>query len=518
MPRFNYLDVMSRSEFHLPTSKDITDFFIRKPDMEEVPYTFIENPAECCCYIRCHLSDLKEEICQYFHLSNTNNKYRSKFRYVITLQGFRLRCPPGFSLPTSVEQSSTRSTARADEDPTTPTTPTATTTPRPKVYVKLKPVSYDNEHVLQIQSITTSRHKQVSRTDLNAVFSLQKALTETNGDKDTDENKNNNNNALVTPCCGIMAIWGVETDIDVDGLVTMTTKINNGTIDVPSHPSLVTEWSNDDLHPNTTLYVFLKKIKAETHEIIQIWNLQYFAPGKCKRHEECNCSLCKQYLTEQKKTTFNKGLLTPETPKRDVYFIRSGLSLSCKSEHVIYLVTCKKCGMQYVGKSNSKMKRKFEEHVKLFKSPEHYEKLIERKLFYSHFIEHSRENPLENITVVIIDQLASTKHSASLSINKLRQYWVRKLDTYHNGLNGEIDSTQFNQTTERSSFSQMNQTQCTIISQLDSGSFTTHAQLHRKPASSSTQQIVELHNKQTEQHDDNNNQLIVKRFLEGLET
>ena len=110
------------------------------------------------------------------------------------------------------------------------------------------------------------------------------------------------------------------------------------------------------------------------------------------------------------------------------------------------------------------------------------------------------------------------RHSASLSINKLRQYWVRKLDTYHNGLNGEIDSTQFNQTTERSSFSQMNQTQCTIISQLDSGSFTTHAQLHRKPASSSTQQIVELHNKQTEQHDDNNNQLIVKRFLEGLVT
>ena len=159
MPRFNYLDIMSRSEFHLPTSKDITDFFIRKPDMEEVPYTFIENPAECCCYIRCHLSDLKEEICQYFHLSNTTNKYRSKFRYVITLQGFRLRCPPGFSLPTSIEQSSTRSTARADEDPTTPTTPTATTTPRPKVYVKLKPVSYDNEHVLQIQSITTSRHK-----------------------------------------------------------------------------------------------------------------------------------------------------------------------------------------------------------------------------------------------------------------------------------------------------------------------------------------------------------------------
>ena len=121
--------------------------------------------------------------------------------------------------------------------------------------------------------------------------------------------------------------------------------------------------------------------------------------------------------------------------------------------------------------------------------------------------------------MVIIDQLASTKHSASLSINKLRQYWVRKLDTYHNGLNGEIDSTQFNQTTERSSFSQMNQTQCTIISQLDSGSFTTHAQLHRKPASSSSsQQIVELHNKQTEQHDDNNNQLIVKRFLEGLVT
>ena len=512
MPRFDYLDVMSRSEFHLPTSKDITDFFTRKPDMEEVPYTFIENPAECCCYIRCHLSDLEEEICQYFHLSNTNNKYRSKFRYVITLQGFRLRCPPGFSLPASLEQSSARSTARADEDPSTPTA--ATATPRPKVYVRLKPVPYDNEHILQIQSITTLRHKQVSRTDLNAVFSLQKAVLPSSND---NEHKNNDN-ALVTPCCGIMTIWGMDTDIDVDGLVTMTTKINNGTIDVPSHPSLVTEWSNDDMHPNTTLYVFLKKIKSETYENIQIWNLQYFAPGKCKRHEECNCSMCKQYLSEQKVTSFNKGLLTPETPKSDVYFIRSGLSLSCKSEHVIYLVTCKKCGMQYVGKSSSKMRRKFEEHVKLFRSPEHYEKLIERKLFYSHFIEHSRENPLVNVSVVIIDQLATSKHSTSLSINKLRQYWVRKLDTFHNGLNGEIDSTQFNQTTDRSIFSvsQMDQTQCTIISQLDSGSsFTTHAQLHRKPGVSSPRVDFQ---QQKELQDDNNNQLIVKRFLEGLET
>ena len=487
MPRFDYLDTMNRSEFHLPTSKDITDFFIKKPDQEDVPYTFIENPAECCCYIRCHLSDLKEEICQYFHLASSNSKYRSKFRYIITLQGFRLRCLPGFSLPVSTGDDSAKSTTR--DEPTSSTA--VATSPRPRIYVRLKPVPYDNEFVLEIQSVSTSREKQVSRTDLSRVFALQKATA-----------AGNDNNALVTPCCGVMAIWGVNTDIDVDGLVTLTTKINNEAIDVPSHPSLVTEWSNDDLNPNTTLYVFLKKIKAETHERIQIWNLQFFSPGKCKRHEECNCSLCKQYL-EPKTTQFNKGLLTPETPKSDVYFIRNGLSLSCKSENVIFLVTCKKCGMQYVGKSSSKMRRKFEEHVTLFKSQEHHEKLITRKLFYSHFIEHSKENPLENVSAVIIDQLSPTNHS-KISINKLRQYWVMKLDTFNNGLNGDVDVVIQTQRTDLDSTS-INQTQRSSFSQMNS-SITTHAHVHQTQP------------QEKEHHDDNNNQLIVKRFLEGLET
>ena len=482
MPRFDYLDTMSGTEFHLPTSKDITDFFTKKAEQEEVPYTFIENTAECCCYIRCHLSDLSEEQCQYFHLSSNANKYRSKFRKVVTLQGFRIRCKPGFSLTTELPVSGEASARSNARDPTTSGT-TAADSPRQKVYIRLKPVAYDNEFVIELQSISTARDKQVSQTSISRVFALQKASI-----------KVACNNALVTPCCGVMAVLGSDTDIDVDGLVTLTTQINNESIDIPSHPSLVTEWSNDDLHPNTTLFVFLKKIKTLTHDSIQIWNLQYFAAGKCKQHEDCDCSLCKQYL--EPNTTFNKGMLTPETPKRDVYFIRNGLSLSCKSENVIYLVTCKKCGMQYVGKSGSKMRRKFEEHVTLFKKQEHHEKLVERKLFYSHFIEHSPDNPLENVSVVIIDQLPK---SSPMSINKLRQYWVNKLDTFNRGLNGDVlDSTVVMSQTQRSSFS------------LPNSSFTT-ARVHTIK--------TENHKEFIQQHDDNNNnQLIVKRFLEGLET
>eukprot|EP00111_Clytia_hemisphaerica_P024015 TCONS_00070750-protein len=263
-----------------------------------------------------------------------------------------------------------------------------------------------------------------------------------------------------------MSVLGKQADIDDEGLVTLSTKLNGRKVEVPSHPSLVTEWSNEDLHPNTVLYVFLKKIRIESYERMQIWNLQYFAPGKCKKLDDCDCLLCKQYLTVT--TSFNKGLLTSKTPKNDVHFIRNGLSLSCKSENVIYLVTCKKCGLQYVGKSKYKMRTRFQEHLTDFEKSK--KDLMDGKLLYNHFRDHSPIDPLENLSLVIIDQITN-KHS--ISINKLRQYWINRLDTFYRGLNAKT------------------------------GSSTTRSQQYTP---------------KTNLLQDDNNNMIVKQFLEGLET
>jgi len=455
MPKFDYLDVMNREEFHLPTSKDINEFYNRKPELDEIPYTFIENPAECCCYIRCSPNDMTEEICQYMHL--TKSRYRIKFRYVILLQGFRIRCPPGFSLPTPTPPSTENPTASLESL---------------KVYVKLKAVAYDCGFVIQLQSISPKREKQFSRTSLSSVFGISASTVV--------------NNAICTPCCGVMSCWGKNTEIDnEDGLVTLNSKLGEQNFAISSHPSLVTDWNNDDLHPNSVLFVFLKKFQMETYERTQIWNLQYFAPGKCKNLEGCDCLLCEKHLSRT--TIFCKGHMTQTTPKSDVYYIRNGLSLSCQSENVIYLITCKQCGLQYVGKSKSRMSTKFEEHLAAFQDCHQKGNVtnitstnVNKKLLYTHFREHSATtsgDSLENVSVVIIDQISPVKHQQRTSINKLRQYWINRLDTFNNGLNGKTppnkkENVAGNHSVEKKALTQ----------------------------------------------DNNNNDIIVQRFLEGLES
>ena len=45
-------------------------------------------------------------------------------------------------------------------------------------------------------------------------------------------------------------------------------------------------------------------------------------------------------------------------------------SLDCNSSNVIYLITCKKCSLQYVGETAQKLRERFNHHASCFRHPE----------------------------------------------------------------------------------------------------------------------------------------------------
>ena len=70
---------------------------------------------------------------------------------------------------------------------------------------------------------------------------------------------------------------------------------------------------------------------------------------KCERNR---CDLCRNFFVE------SKSFLSLQTGKK--YTIHS--RLSCDSKNVIYLVSCKKCRLQYIGSTTTDFRIRFRNH------------------------------------------------------------------------------------------------------------------------------------------------------------
>ena len=74
----------------------------------------------------------------------------------------------------------------------------------------------------------------------------------------------------------------------------------------------------------------------------------YYSCFKCSKE----CDRCKNYLKENN--------IFHSTCTDRYYSIRQ--HLNCKSKNVIYLATCKKCKVQYVGSTSNEFKVRFRNH------------------------------------------------------------------------------------------------------------------------------------------------------------
>ena len=116
--------------------------------------------------------------------------------------------------------------------------------------------------------------------------------------------------------------------------------------------------------------------------------------------------------------------------------------INCHSSNIIYLVTCCKCGLQYVGETCQKLNKRFNWHMSCFKNPQKYSYC---RILNSHFTEGHCKGA--KYTVSILEKMEGTGRtdrdtmdfSAKADRKKREKYWMLTLRTvFPYGLNDRI--------------------------------------------------------------------------------
>ena len=89
--------------------------------------------------------------------------------------------------------------------------------------------------------------------------------------------------------------------------------------------------------------------------------------------------------------------------------------LTCDSAYVIYLVSCKRCGGQYVGKSTTPFKKRHSNHKQEIK---HNIGGLGQHMGPNHHCKY------EDISVILIEQV---RHGDSITLERREQYWQHQL-------------------------------------------------------------------------------------------
>ena len=131
--------------------------------------------------------------------------------------------------------------------------------------------------------------------------------------------------------------------------------------------------------------------------------------SKCKK----KCDLCKNYFIQASK--FQSSATGRQYPIQQ--------KLSCSSKNVIYLATCAKCNLQYVGSTSTEFKVRFRNHKSnMLKNKRTCELAI-------HF--DNSEHEISQINFIIIEQIRSFENSLHLEqlLVTREAYWTAQLFT-----------------------------------------------------------------------------------------
>lgn len=137
--------------------------------------------------------------------------------------------------------------------------------------------------------------------------------------------------------------------------------------------------------------------------------------GSCSKYNK-NCDLCQNYSIQASK--FQSSASGRQYPIKQ--------KLSCSSKNVVYLATCTKCNLQYVGSTSTEFKVRFRNHKSnMLKNKRTCELAI-------HF--NNSEHEISQISFIIIEQINSL-HLDQLLLTR-EAYWTAQLFTLNpHGLN-----------------------------------------------------------------------------------
>ena len=143
-------------------------------------------------------------------------------------------------------------------------------------------------------------------------------------------------------------------------------------------------------------------------------------------HTKCmRCSFCTKHWIQTH--TFTSAVTTCKfnVPIKDV-----SMNFSCHSKNVIYLITCTKCEVQYVGLTRQKIKERIAQHIRHIKNNSLSTYLVQ------HF--NNNDHSISDLIVKIIDYLPETKDNVN-ELFDLENYWMRTLNSiYPFGLNNNV--------------------------------------------------------------------------------
>ena len=117
--------------------------------------------------------------------------------------------------------------------------------------------------------------------------------------------------------------------------------------------------------------------------------------------------------------------------KKSYNVVSPNLSMDCTSDNVVYLITCKKCGIQYVGETSQKLRSRFSNHWNRLKK-------LTNLYLYHHF--SSDGHSVDDMSIMPIEELTSSDRVSATSQRLEREdYWCRELCTYYPyGLNDNV--------------------------------------------------------------------------------
>ena len=177
--------------------------------------------------------------------------------------------------------------------------------------------------------------------------------------------------------------------------------------------------------------------------------------GKKNKQVKNTCKLCpKMHETKHFASAYPK--------RKDIDFMRGHditFSANCRSTYCIYLVTCKKCGKQYVGSSEQTLQQRHNLHRRqLGITPKHkgtsishdeyqQENFEQEETFENHFFGRDdkdiKECGYKNFSIQIIDEMPEKEKFRRL-LHEKEDYWIVNLYTHRDesemGLNARYNT------------------------------------------------------------------------------
>ena len=177
----------------------------------------------------------------------------------------------------------------------------------------------------------------------------------------------------------------------------------------------------------------------------QISELQYLqqtcGDGRSVRFTRCNSAKCKFQFK-----FFPADFVVSSTTLRKYPCVRppgSNEYVNCHSSNVIYLITCQRCALQYIGETSQHINDRFAFHLTCLLHPEKYAFC---KILNKHFNEGHCQGA--DYVVTIIEKLPGSGRTdrgvvdpGMKKVRKAREkYWILKMRTaFPFGLNDRID-------------------------------------------------------------------------------